>query len=277
MGTRRNTELLLLLAAALPVLLYFALIGTRAGGDFSWEYLVVPASLFAAFAVTHLVLRWQAPGADPVLLPTVFVLSGMGLAMLTRLVPHEVMGQVTLFTIAIMAMILVLIGVPKLERLSDYKYTMFLGCIVLQILPFIPGIGRTYFGATRWVSIGGFNFQPGEIAQILLILFLAGYLADNRELLSISTRRAFGAIPFPEPRTLAPLVVMWAISFFIMVFQRDLGASLLFFAVFLVMLFAATGRYIYVVSGMGLFSAGAYFAYTQFSHVQVRVANWIEP
>ena len=277
MGSRRNTELLLLLAAALPVLLLFAIVGTQAGRDFSWEYLVVPGALFASFALTHIILRWRAPGADPVLLPVAFALSGFGLAILTRLAPDEVMQQVTLLFLAIAAMIFILLAMPKLERLADYKYTMFLGCIILQILPFVPGLGRTYFGATRWISIGGFSLQPGEIAQILLILFLAGYLADNREMLSISTRKLFNAIPIPEPRTLAPLVVMWAISFFIMVVQRDLGASLLFFSVFLAILYAATGRFMYIVAGLGLFSAGAYFAYTTFSHVQVRVANWIDP
>ena len=277
MGNRRNTELLLLIAAALPVMLFFAIVGTQAGGDFSWEYLAVPASLLLSFAVTHVVLRWRAPGADPVLLPTAFLLSGTGLAMLTRLAPDEVMWQVTLLFIAIAVMVLILFAVPKLERLADYKYIMFLGCIVLQILPFMPVIGREYWGAQRWISIAGFSFQPGEIAQVLLILFLAAYLAENRELLSISTRRILGNISFPEPRTLAPLLVMWAISFFIMIFQRDLGASLLFFSVFLAMIFAATGRLMYVFSGMGLFAAGSYFAYQTFSHVQVRVANWIDP
>ena len=277
MGSRRNTELLLLVAAALPVMLLFALVGTQAAGDFSWEYLAVPASLLLSFAATHMLLRWKAPGADPVLLPVVFVLSGIGLAFVTRIVPDEVMSQVVLLFLSVIVMMVVLIVVPKLERLADYKYTMFLGCIILQILPFIPGLGRTYWGATRWISVAGFSFQPGEIAQILLILFLAGYLADNRELLSISTRRLFRAIPMPEPRTLAPLVVMWAISFFIMVFQRDLGASLLFFSVFLSMIYAATGRFVYVFAGLGLFSAGAVAAYNMFSHVQVRVANWIDP
>ncbi|MCL2437820.1 MAG: FtsW/RodA/SpoVE family cell cycle protein [Coriobacteriia bacterium] len=279
MGTRRNTELLLLFAAALPVLLFFAIVGTQAGGDFSWEYLAVPAALFLAFGLTHVVLRFRAPGADPVLLPVAFVLSGTGLAMLTRLAPDEVMWQVTLLFIAVAVMVFFLFAVPKLERLADYKYTMFLGCIILQVLPFIPGLGRTYHGATRWISIPGinFSFQPGEIAQILLILFLAGYLAENRELLSISTRRIFGVIPFPEPRTLMPLIIMWAISFVIMVFQRDLGASLLFFSVFLAMVYAATGRFVYVATGLGLFGAGAYFAYSTFSHVQIRVANWIDP
>ncbi|MCL2680678.1 MAG: FtsW/RodA/SpoVE family cell cycle protein, partial [Coriobacteriia bacterium] len=279
MSNRRNTELLLLLAAALPVMLLFALVGTQAGGDFSWEYLAVPASLLLSFAATHLLLRWRAPGADPVLLPVVFVLSGIGLAFVTRIVPDEVMTQVVLLFIAVLAMMIVLVALPKLERLADYKYTMFLGCVILQVLPFVPGIGRTYYGATRWVTIPGigFSFQPGEVAQVLLVLFLAGYLADNRELLSISTRRLFGSISVPEPRTLAPLVVMWAISFIIMVFQRDLGASLLFFSVFLAMIYAATGRFVYIVSGLGLFSAGAFAAYNMFSHVQVRVANWIDP
>jgi len=276
-GTRRNTELLLLLAAALPILLLFALVGTQAAGDFSWEYLAVPAALFLSFTVAHIVVRWRAPGADPVLLPVAFILSGIGLAFVMRIVPDEVMTQVVLLFVAIGAMILVLFAVPKLERLTDYKYTMFLGCIILQILPFIPGLGQTYWGATRWISIFGFSFQPGEISQILLILFLAGYLSDNRELLSISTRRLFGVISIPEPRTLAPLVVMWAISFFIMVAQRDLGASLLFFAVFLAMIYAATGRFVYVFSGLGLFGAGAFAAYSMFGHVQIRVSNWIDP
>ena len=276
MSTRRNTELLLLIAAAVPVLLLFALVGTQAGGDFSWQYLSVPASLFLLFAATHLALRKLAPGADPVLLPTTFALSGIGLAFVTRIVPKEAMVQVIWLFLSILVMIAILVVVPSLERLADYKYSLMLVSLVLLVLPMFPVIGRSYYGARIWISVAGFSIQPGEIARVLLILFLAGYLADNRELLTISTRRILG-IPMPEPRTVAPLLVMWAISFLVLVFEKDLGASLLFFGMFLVMLYAATGRLSYVLIGLVLFFAGATAAYFMFSHVQIRVTNWLHP
>jgi peptidoglycan glycosyltransferase len=276
MSSRRNSELLLLIAATVPVLLLFALVGTQAGGDFSWQYLSVPASLFLLFTATHVALRKLAPGADPVLLPVTFLLSGTGLAFVTRLAPDTSMNQIIWLFLAIIVMILVLALVRSLETLANYKYLLMLAGLLLIISPLLPVIGREYFGSRIWLSIAGISLQPGEIARVLIIFFLAAYLADNRELLSLSTRRVLG-IPLPELRTLAPLIFMWGISFLLLIFEKDLGASLLFFGVFLAMLYAATGRLFYVIAGLALFALGAVGAYLLFDHVQLRVAIWLHP
>jgi peptidoglycan glycosyltransferase len=264
----------MLVAAALPVLVLFALIGTQAGGDFSWQYLTVPGSLFAIFAATHLALRKLAPGADPLLLPVAFVLCGMGLAFVTRLAPESSMNQIVWLFLSVIAMIVVLVAVPSLEMLGNYKYSLMLIGLVLLISPAV--IGKEYNGSKLWLSIAGISIQPGEIARVLIILFLAAYLAENRELLSISTRKILG-VPLPELRTLAPLLFMWAVSFLVLIAEKDLGSSLLFFAIFLIMVYTATGRFSYVFIGLLLFSGGAVAAYYMFGHVQTRVAIWLHP
>ncbi len=275
MSTRRNTELALLLAAAVPVLILFALIGIQANASFSWTYLSVPASLFVLFALTHMSLRKLAPGADPVLLPIAFLLSGVGLAFVTRLAPDEASTQVLWLFVSIIAFIVVLVLAQSLEKIANYKYILMLIGLVLLIAPAI--FGRTINGSKLWLRLpGGISFQPGEIARILIILFLAAYLAQNREMLSVSTRRIFG-IPLPDPRTLAPLLLMWGVSLIVLIFERDLGSSLLFFGIFLTMLYAATGRISYVLIGLVLFAGGAVAAYFLFGHVQTRVDIWLHP
>ncbi len=275
MSARRNTELALLLAAALPVLVLFALLGTQRGGVFTWDYLSVPGSLLILFAGTHLALRKLAPGADPVLLPATFLLSGIGLAYVQRLTKPEVAQAQVLWLVAgLVALVLVLLFVRSLETLGAYKYLLMLVGLVLLILPAV--VGRNINGSKLWISIGSFTIQPGEIARVLIILFLAAYLAQNREMLSISTRR-FAGISMPEPRTLAPLILMWAVSLVILIAERDLGSSLLFFGIFLVMIYAATGRLSYVLIGLVLFGAGATAAYSLFGHVQTRVEIWLQP
>ncbi|MCL2492173.1 MAG: FtsW/RodA/SpoVE family cell cycle protein [Coriobacteriia bacterium] len=274
MSDRRNLELALLGAAALPVMILFALIGVQAQGDFSWNYLTVPASLFALFIAMHLIVRFTAPGADAVLLPLTFVLTSIGIAFVIRLVPARAMNQIIWLVASVIAAAITLYIVPSLEKIGRYKYLLMLTGLILLLLPAV--IGTEINGSRLWITFGGFSIQPGEIARIFIILFLAAYLAENREMLSVSTRKIFG-IPLPEPRTLGPLVLMWAISFLILVGETDLGSSLLFFCIFLVMLYAATGRFSYVVVGCILFSAGAVVAYHLFAHVQTRVAIWIDP
>jgi peptidoglycan glycosyltransferase len=167
-----------------------------------------------------------------------------------------------------------LIAVPSLESLARYKYTVMVGGLVLLLMPAV--IGREVNGAKLWIRFGQMSFQPGEVAKILIVLFLAAYLAENRELLSVSTRRWLG-LRIPEPRTLGPLLLMWALSLLVLVFERDLGSSLLFFAIFLLMLHTATGRASYVAVGLALFGAGATVAYHLFGHVRTRIDIWLDP
>ena len=274
MRSRRTTELLLLLAATPPVLLVFALVDAQRLKVFESTALFVPSALLLAFLIAHLTVRRFAKNADPGLLPIVFVLAGIGLAMVTRLDPALAASQVVWLFTGVAALVLTLVLVPSLETLSRYKYTVMITGIVLLLLPAF--IGREINGAKLWIQFGGMSFQPGEIAKILMVLFLAAYLAENRELLSVSTRRVLG-VRIPEPRTMGPVLLMWIISLLVLVFERDLGSSLLFFAIFLVMLFAATGRAAYVVVGLTMFSAGATTAYFLFTHVQTRVNIWLHP
>jgi cell division protein FtsW (lipid II flippase)/cell division protein FtsI/penicillin-binding protein 2 len=274
MGSRRTTELLLLLAAVPPVLLVFALVDAQKAKAFDSSALAVPGALLAAFLFAHLAVRRFAPLADPGLLPVTFVLSGVGLAVVTRLDATLAASQVMWLFVGVAALVATLIAVPSLERLARYKYTLMVSGLVLLLMPAV--VGREINGAKLWIHVGGLSFQPGELAKILIVLFLAAYLAENRELLSVSTRRWLG-MRIPEPRTLGPLVLMWVLSLLVLVFERDLGSSLLFFAIFLVMLYTATGRVAYVVVGLLMFGAGATLAYRLFGHVRTRIDIWLNP
>lgn len=256
------------------MLLIFALVDTALERAFTWASLGVPGALVAAFLVAHIAVRRLAPAADPALLPAAFALSGIGLAFVTRLDRELAASQVIWLFVGVAALIVTLLGVRSLETLARYKYTIMLTGLALLIAPSI--IGREINGARLWIQLGGFSFQPGEIARIAIIVFLAAYLAEHREMLSVSTRRIL-RMAVPEPRTLGPLVLMWAASIVVLITQRDLGASLLLFGIFLVMIYVATGRPGYVVVGTGLFAAGAYTAWRLFTHVQTRVDIWIDP
>ena len=274
MFSRRTTELLLLLAAAPPVLLVFALVDAQKAKTFDPTALIVPGALLAAFVIAHLAVRRFAKNADPGLLPVTFLLAGVGLAIVTRLDEKLAASQVTWLFIGVAALVATLIAAPSLERLASYKYTLMVAGFGLLLLPAV--VGREINGAKLWIHIGSVSFQPGEIAKILVVLFLAAYLAENRELLSVSTRRMLG-IRFPEPRTLGPLLLMWVVALLILVAEKDLGSSLLFFAIFLLMLYTATGRPAYVAVGLVLFGLGATAAYFVFGHVRTRVDIWLHP
>ena len=137
-------------------------------------------------------------------------------------------------------------------------------------------IGTEIYGSKLWIKIGSFQFQPGEFAKVFIVLFLAGYLAENRELLSISNRTVLG-IKLPRIRLLYPLFIVWGICLLVVAFERDLGSALLFYTVFLIMLYVATGRVSYVLIGLVLLAVGAFGMHHIMSHVQVRVAIWLDP
>lgn len=274
MRTRRNTELALLMAASPAVLLIFALVAAEETAALTLRDFAVPAGLIAAFVLAHLAIRRLAPAADPVLLPITALLCGTGLAFITRLKPDLATSQLTWIAIGVGAMVATLALVPSLERLARYKYTIMLAGITLLLLPAF--IGTEVNGAKLWLRLGPYSFQPSEIAKILIVLFLAAYLAEFREVLSVSTTRVAG-IWLPPARQLGPLLAMWAISLVVLVMEKDLGSSLLFFGVFLVIIYVATGRTAYVLAGVVLFSIGASAAYMLFDHVQTRVAIWLDP
>lgn len=271
---RRNTELFLLCLAAVPVILLYAMYVIDSNSQLSVATLGVPLGLFAAFAAAHMAIRFLAPGADPAILPIVFVLSGTGITFLTRLAPDSAVSQVVWLFLSVAAMVAVLAVVRDLDSLADYKYTLGIAGVVLLVLPMLLGTEQN--GSKLWIYIGNFSFQPGEFAKILITLFLAFYLATNREALSASMRR-FGPVTLPRLRMLFPLLVMWGISLLVVVFETDLGSALLFFAFFVIMIYVATGRASYVVVSLLLLAVGGVACYFLFGHVQNRVNIWIDP
>lgn len=278
MRERRNTEILLLLAA-LPVLLvlyacYVIQQANSVDGVISLTTVATPLALFGAFVLAHLVVRKFAPNADPAILPITFLLSGIGIIFIMRLNPDLAPRQLIWLYVSIGAMMLTLIVVKSLNKLSRYKFTIMLVGIILLILPAIAGTEIS--GSKIWIVIGPFSFQPGELAKVLIVVFLASYLADNREMLSVSTWK-LGPFQLPDPKTILPLIVMWVISLIIVAFERDLGSALLFFGIFLLMLYITTGRVAYVIAGIVLGLVGAFGLYQAFSHVQTRVAIWLDP
>lgn len=272
--TRRTLELLLLLAASPVVILIFILAILASDQPLGFTSLGVPLGLFAAFLVMHLAVRKLAPGADPALLPLSFVLSGIGIAFVLRLAPDLAGRQIIWLFVGIAAMILTLFVVRSVKKLGDYKYTILIGGLICLILPAV--LGTEINGSKIWLRIGEFSFQPGEIAKLLIVIFLASYLAENREMLSVSGKR-IGRFNLPNLRTLAPLIVMWGISMLLVIFERDLGSALLFFGIFLVMLYTATGRLSFVLTAVVLAAIGCVAVWLFFDHVQARVDIWLDP
>ena len=274
--TRRNIELVLLCVAAPIVVLLFAMLAVNQGLALNATTLGVPIGIFVAFIIAHLATRKFAPKADPAILPIVFALSGIGICFVERLAPNLAMNQVMWLFLGVAFMVLVMALVRNLDKVANYKYTLMIVGFLLLLSPLVPGLGQEIYGSRIWLGIGKFSFQPGEIAKIAIVLFLAGYLAQNREMLSVFTWRV-GPFNLPDIRTLLPLLLMWLVALVIVVFEKDQGSALVFFFLFLVMLYVATGKKFYLVVGLGLIAIGGVGAYLAFGHVQVRVDNWLDP
>ena len=274
--TRRNIELVLLCVAAPIVVLLFAMLAVNQGLALNATTLGVPIGIFVAFIIAHLATRKFAPKADPAILPIVFALSGIGICFVERLAPNLAMNQVMWLFLGVAFMVLVMAFVRNLDKVANYKYTLMIVGFLLLLSPLVPGLGQEIYGSRIWLGIGKFSFQPGEIAKIAIVLFLAGYLAQNREMLSVFTWRV-GPFNLPDIRTLLPLLLMWLVALVIVVFEKDLGSALVFFVLFLVRLYVATGKKFYLVVGLGLIAIGGVGAYLAFGHVQVRVDNWLDP
>lgn len=242
-----------------------------------WVFL---ASVFGIYLVAHLAVRRLAPNADATLLPLAAALNGIGFVTLSRLDvaldTDFARIQSVWVAVGVAAFVGTLIVVRDVRVLERYRYTFALLAVLFLLLPLVPGIGRTINGARLWVSLGPLDFQPGEIAKVLLVVFLAGYLADKRELLAAGSVRV-GPVFLPAARHLAPLLLAWGFALLVMVYEKDLGSSLLFFGVFAAMLYMATGRAYYVVVALVLFAVAAWFSYSVYDHVQTRVDMWLDP
>jgi peptidoglycan glycosyltransferase len=273
---RRMTELILgLLALAITVFGY-VLVELADSPNLPPDLWAILAAVSGLFVIAHLAVRQFAPEADPTLLPLTVLLTGFGFVMISRLDRDLARVQAGWAAVGVLAFVLTLALVRRVRTLERYRYSfLFLGVVAL-LLPSLPGIGKEINGARLWVGVGPLNFQPGEAAKVLLVVFFAAYLVDKRELLTTSTRR-IGRLTLPDPKYLGPLLLVWGASILIMVRQKDLGSSLLFFAVFTAMLYIATERGSYLLVGLVLFLGGATMAYQVFDHVQERVSTWRNP
>ena len=245
------------------------MVALNEGNRVTLDNLTVPLSMFATFVVAHLAIRKLAPGADPAILPLSFALSGIGIAFITRLAPDLAMKQVGWLFLGVVFMVLVLAFVKNLDKLGNYKYTIMIAGILLLMSPMLPVIGNEIYGSRIWLSIGGFSIQPGELAKICIVIFLAAYLAQNREMLSVFNHK-LGPFRVPDMRALVPVIIMWAVALLVIVFEKDLGSALVLFFVFVTMLYVATGKHAYIVISLLMVSVGFVFVYFLFSHVSTR-------
>jgi cell division protein FtsW (lipid II flippase) len=288
--TGRGSELFLLFFAVLVVMVAEAIADGTRDGSLDTHALRYGAALLVVGLVAHIVVRRVAEYADPVLLPAVILLNGLGLVMIHRLdigiaqaaadagfdKPAGSAGpQIVWTAVGLGLFVAVLVVVRDHRVLARFAYTFaLLGLIALAIPALLPARFSEVNGARIWIRVAGFSIQPGEFAKIGLVIFAAGYLVAKRDVLSLAGRHVFG-IALPRGRDLGPIVVAWLVSIAVLVRGRDMGTSLMFFGLFVVLIYVATERVSWVVIGLLLFAGGAYVAYRLFGHVQERVTVWL--
>ncbi len=285
----RNSELVLLIFAVVLAMAAWASVGLAQEGAIPPGMAGYGGGLAVLFGFAHVTLRRFAPDADPVLLPAAAFVNGLGLAVIHRLdladadraaargieAPTAAApAQLTWTAVGIIVFVVVLVMIRDHRILQRFTYTAMLAGLVLLVLPLLPVIGTTINGARIWIRLAGFSFQPGELAKLVLLVFFAGYLVIKRDVLALASRRVLG-IDLPRGRDLGPILVAWLASLGVLVFERDLGTSLLFFGVFVALLYVATERLSWLLIGLGLFLSGSFLAWSMFSHVQERVDIWL--
>lgn len=284
-STRRNTELALLLLAVGVVIFAYAQVGIAADGEFPPSIIGYAVGLFILTLVIHIVIRIRAPYADPVILPVVTVINGIGLVMIHRLdLAYDARGreagfaskQLMWLILGVVLAVAVIMFLKDHRILRRYTWTAMVLGFALLVLPLAPGIGREINGSRIWVNIFGFSLQPAEFSKIILAIFFAGYLVTYRDTLSLAGKKFLG-LQLPRARDFGPILVVWLLSVAVQVFQRDLGMSLLFFGLFVVMLYMATDRISWIITGGILFSVGAAAAAQFFGHVAARFDAWLRP
>ena len=278
--TYRLAELGLLILAIAVATSAYALVGLGVEDTIPANVYGYAAWLAALGVILHIIVWIKAKYADPVLVPIAVLLNGLGLAMIYRvdLGRDEYLGsamtQLVWMSLGVGLAIVVIFVVRDHRWLRRYTYVSGFAALVFLLLPLIPGIGKTINGARIWIGVGPLSFQPGEIAKILLAIFFAGYLVTYKDQLVAAGPKILG-IRFPRLRDFGPIVVAWVASVGVLVFERDLGTSLLFFGLFVAMLYVATSKVSWIILGLGFFSAGAVAATFLFSHVGQRVSGWL--
>jgi len=263
----RNRELLYLAAVGVLTGLGFASVYIARQSLVSWGSLGYALFFFALYLAAHVVARFTVPDADPYLLPMAGLLTAVGVTEIYRLGPTDAFKQGLWIVIGVALFALALIGLRRDYRvLENYKYLFGVAAIALLFLPRVPGLGETVNGARLWVRVGPAQFQPGEFAKIFLIVFLAAYLREKREVLAQGRLKDVG-----------PLLLIWGGCMLVLVSSNDLGSALLYYGIFLSMLYVATARATYVLVGVALFLAGGVGAYEKIAHVRERVTIWLHP
>jgi cell division protein FtsW (lipid II flippase) len=282
--TRRNVELVLLVLSIGTALSAYGYLGLAQNGRLPGDMAVYGGQLGALAVAVHLLLRWKARYADPVILPIATTINGLGLVVIHRIdiaKHHEIansyaLRQMIWTYLGVIACGAVIWFVRDHRGLARYTYTAMAAGLALLLLPVLPVLGKNINGARIWIGLGPLSFQPGELAKIALALFFAGYLVTARDSLSLVGRKVL-FLKLPRARDLGPILVSWIASLLVLVFERDLGSSLLFFGLFIALLYVATERTSWIVIGLTLFAGGAFLAWTLFSHVQARVDIWLHP
>src|SRR6201994_1063749 len=276
MTRARNRELLALIPVALLLTAGFAAVFAQENsqlGNLSYTY---GAYFLAICLAPHIYLRIRLPNADPYLFPLMAVLTAFGLVMLYRIDEGLARNQANWFVFGLVLFALTIQFLRDYDVLERYRYIIATVGILLLLAPRLPGIGEQVNGAYLGVKIGPISFQPAEFAKIAIVVFLASYLRENREVLIVGARRVLG-VTLPPLKHFGPMLVVWGASMFMLVFIRDLGSSLMFFAAFLALLYVATGRFSFVVIGMAMFLVGAWFFAATVPHVHDRVEVWLNP
>lgn len=279
-GSARNRELLALIPVALLLTIGFAAVFAQNDSQLTNLSLSYGLYFLAVCLATHIYIRIRLPEADPYLFPLMALLTAIGLVMIYRLdaeLARELAReQANWFVLGLVLFALVVHFLRDYSVLERYRYTIALTGIALLLAPRIPLLGEQVNGAYLGIRIGPIGFQPAELAKICIVIFLASYLREHRELLVVGARRVMG-ITLPPLKHLGPLLVVWGAAMFMLIFIRDLGSSLMFFAAFLALIYVATGRLSFVVIGMTMFMLGAWVIYSTVPHVTDRVDIWLDP
>jgi cell division protein FtsW (lipid II flippase) len=263
----RNRELAFLIVVGVLTAVGFASVFIARKDVVSTASLTYAGFFFALFLAAHVVARLTVPFADPYLLPIAALLAAIGLTEIYRLGPSDAFRQGIWIVVAVSLFGAALFLLRyDYRRLESYKYVFGITAIGLLLLPILPVLGLTVNGARLWVHVGGLRFQPGELAKIMLIVFLAGYMREKREVLAQGRLKDWG-----------PLLAIWVLAMLVLLETRDLGGGLLYFGIFLAMLYVATARVDYIAAGLGLFLIGAVGVWKVTPHVQERVTIWLHP
>jgi len=274
--TARNRELLALIPASLLLTAGFAAIFIQEQDVVSDVSLTYGAIFLGLCFAGHMFLRFTLPYADPYIFPLVAVLACFGLVVIYRIDDELAREQAQWFVVGLILFAATILLLRDLRVLERYRYTIAALGLFLLLLPRVPGIGEQVNGAYLGVAIGPISFQPAEFGKIAIIIFLAAYLRDTRQVLVQGSRRVLG-VTIPPLKHFGPLLVVWGASMFMLVFIRDLGSSLMYFGGFLALLYVATNRLSFVTIGLGLFGFGAWFMASTVPHVQDRIDTWLDP